>query len=314
MCEIGSQNGGDSICQYLHLDRFYFPAFWRLHGCPSPGGSLNLDTRYKKMRPLLSEFSYGYALTEELASGTLGSLIGAPIFPSLIQEGQVGGGYDLQLPIVGAPLFLQFKLSDRMVYRSAAEWHLFNTPYYRMHLRPARHSDQHALLQALESSGEEVYYVAPYFHTTEELNVHYSYRTVADNSVWFRPSDIGTLPDNDDHYLTFETSTAWAYFCSEEPRKLDTKRSKEGVRERLSEAYERRKDKLDQEFFRTLADEILEISRDSKESAIHFDTDRFRTQRRRNRKQEAQFAAFLSRSVLNAELIIVSERSQNVEE
>jgi hypothetical protein len=184
------------------------------------------------MRPLLSEFSYGYALTEELASGAFGTLVGAPIFPSLIQEGQPGGGYDLQLPLVGMPLFLQFKLSDRMVYRSAAEWKTFKKPYYRMHIRPARHSDQHQLLLDLENTGEEVYYVAPEFHTTEELNTHYAVSTVAANSVWFRPSDIGILPDNDDHYVAFEPANSTAYFCSRNPRKLETKRRVFGVAER----------------------------------------------------------------------------------
>src|SRR6266540_2285625 len=201
-------------------------------------------TDSKVMRPLLSEFSFGYALTEELASGAFGTLIGAPIFPSLIQEGQPGGGYDLQLPLVGAPLFLQFKLSDCMVYRSANEWHLFNRSYYRMHLRPARHSDQHALLCTLEASGEEVYYVAPYFHRTEELNTHYSNQTVAENSIWFRPSAIGALPDDDDHYIAFERQTPTVYFCSKEHRPLRAKLDIASVAERESEIFHARKKEL----------------------------------------------------------------------
>jgi hypothetical protein len=120
-----------------------------------------------RMRPLLSEFSYGYALTEELAGGALGGLTAAPIFPSLYQEGQVGGGYDLELPLMGAPLYVQFKLSDCMVYRSAAEWDDFGHSYYRMHLRPQRHSEQHQMLCDLEAAGNQVYYVAPYFHTAD---------------------------------------------------------------------------------------------------------------------------------------------------
>jgi hypothetical protein len=74
------------------------------------------------MRFLISEFSYGYALTEELANGSLGQLIAAHVFPSLIQEGRAGGGYDVQLPFRGRPLFLQFKLSDSMRTSRAREW------------------------------------------------------------------------------------------------------------------------------------------------------------------------------------------------
>ena len=259
------------------------------------------------MRPLLSEFSFGYALTEELASGAFGPLIAEPIFPSLIQEGQPGGGYDLQLPLVGAPLFLQFKLSDCMVSRSAAEWDIFNRSYYRMHLRPGRHSDQHALLRTLEASGEEVYYVAPYFHTTEELNTHYSNQAVAENSIWFRPSTIGALPDDDDHYIVFHRDNPTAYFCSKDHRPLDAKLDKASVAERQKKVFNARKKVLDKQFFTHIADEILHMSADSKEAAPQLLTERFSNNRRRTKKQEAQFAAFLSRSLLNAELFIIAD-------
>ena len=47
------------------------------------------------MRSQISEFSYGYALTEKLVNRT-GDLIGAaPLFPSLREEGKAGNGYDV---------------------------------------------------------------------------------------------------------------------------------------------------------------------------------------------------------------------------
>ena len=73
------------------------------------------------MKPNLSEFSYGYALTDELIHRHGLPLIAAPVFPSLYQEGQPGGGYDLLLERPGFPLFLQFKLADRMVKGTANE-------------------------------------------------------------------------------------------------------------------------------------------------------------------------------------------------
>jgi len=97
------------------------------------------------MKPLLSEFSYGYAITEELAAGSVPPLTAAPIFPSLIAEGALG--YDVELPFFGAPLFLQFKLSDKLVRHTAAEAREFGIPYFRFHLRSRRHSLQHDLLQ-----------------------------------------------------------------------------------------------------------------------------------------------------------------------
>lgn len=57
------------------------------------------------MKPDFSEFSYGYAVTEELASSLKARLVGSPIFPSLYEEGQSGGGYDVKFPTSGAALF-----------------------------------------------------------------------------------------------------------------------------------------------------------------------------------------------------------------
>lgn len=64
------------------------------------------------MKPDISEFSYGSAVTEALIFDHGTSITAAPIFPSLIAEGKQGGGYDLPLDRPGQPLFLQFKLSD----------------------------------------------------------------------------------------------------------------------------------------------------------------------------------------------------------
>jgi hypothetical protein len=60
-----------------------------------------------------TEFSYGFAITHELVLQNSGSVFAAPEFPSLIREGQVGGGYDVRLDF-GNWLFLQFKLSEYM--------------------------------------------------------------------------------------------------------------------------------------------------------------------------------------------------------
>lgn len=66
------------------------------------------------MKPNISEFSYGYALTDELVHASGITITGAPVFPSLYSEGQAGGGWDVRIDRPGVPLFLQFKLSDKM--------------------------------------------------------------------------------------------------------------------------------------------------------------------------------------------------------
>jgi hypothetical protein len=86
-----------------------------------------------------SEFSYGYCLTEDLVVGQNMPLTAAPVFPSLIEEGQTGVGYDVRFDRPGTPLFLQFKLVHQMVKANAKEAKQghFQPPFYRMHLAPA---------------------------------------------------------------------------------------------------------------------------------------------------------------------------------
>ena len=61
------------------------------------------------MNAQFSEFTYGFSLVSELAK-TL-ACTAVPIFPSLIEEGKMGGGYDAKLlSKKGTILNLQFKL------------------------------------------------------------------------------------------------------------------------------------------------------------------------------------------------------------
>lgn len=157
------------------------------------------------MRPAISEFSYGYAITDELIHWHGFPLTAAPVLPSLYVEGQPGGGYDLRLDRPGVPLFLQFKLSHCMKSGKAREARegVLITPYYRMHIPSRRHSRQHEMLLDLEAAGNEVYYSAPAFHEPNELNEAYLTHVVKARSVWIRPSWVGPLPDEDDHYVAF---------------------------------------------------------------------------------------------------------------
>ncbi|MFN5495695.1 MAG: hypothetical protein ACK5C3_03835 [bacterium] len=191
------------------------------------------------MHPEISEFSFGYALTESLVAATGRRIRAAPVFPSLIDEGRPGGGYDAQIPFAGYPLFLQFKLSHRMVRDSAAEVKagVLQKPFYRFHLRPARHSQQHQLLLDLEATGAAVFYAAPAFHKLSELDAAYIARKVVERSVFFRPSQIGSLPDDEDHHIAFKPNGP-AYFCSKAPRLI--RESRVGSEELLKELLESR--------------------------------------------------------------------------
>ena len=189
------------------------------------------------MKPDFSEFSYGYAATEELVAKHKASLIAAPLFPSLYDEGKAGGGYDVKIPIAGTPVFLQFKLSDQLERKNAKEHRdgLLGIPYFRMHIRSNKHSDQHNLLLMLEASGETFYYIAPEFHRPQELNDFYLRSLVVTNSAAFRPSAIGPMPDDDEHYVVFEKGSTVGYRCSDEPKEVAKLNLHKGLRKLLDE-------------------------------------------------------------------------------
>lgn len=211
------------------------------------------------MKPNISEFSYGFAITNELVQAPGMNVSAAPVFPSLIAEGQPGGGWDVRVEQPGVPLFLQFKLSDYMTRRNCREARdaNFNVPCYRMHIRrpPSR---QHEMLLDLEQTGADVYYVAPAFHEPEELNEAFMNRLVRSRSIWVRPSQIGPLPDDREHHVSFEQVGAWAFFS--EPRRLDGPREFEQVAAHLERALKSRGSNPLRLELATLAEKLMVIA------------------------------------------------------
>jgi hypothetical protein len=171
------------------------------------------------VNPEFSEFSYGFALTHEIVNRWQGSGITvAPTFPSLYQEGQIGGGYDVRWDVPGMPLLLQFKISQRMLRRSAGEWQHFGQPYYRFWIHARRHSDQHDLLVSLDDGTAEVYYAAPTIHEVADLNRAFFVGSVQQASIFFRPSDIGAFGDDDAHCMAFRPNMSYGMRFSEPKR------------------------------------------------------------------------------------------------
>lgn len=161
------------------------------------------------MRSLISEFSYGFALTHELVL-SLGSLVAAPIFPSLIEEGKAGGGYDVKLEAPGLPLFLQFKRSERLTRGTAREIKAgapLTLPYYRLALTARRDSDQHDMLIELDQAPNVVFYAAPMFHQKEEFDEAFLDGEVRARSFFVSPAAIDAFPDDGAHHLSFDGTT-----------------------------------------------------------------------------------------------------------
>jgi len=258
------------------------------------------------MRPDFSEFSYGYAVTEELVRSLRAAVAGAPIMPSLNDEGKKG--YDLKLPSKGKPVFLQFKLSDYLKKRSAREYQvdLLDVPYYRMHLRPTRHSDQHNLLLDLELAGEAVFYIAPEFHLPAELNDAYLRRAVISRSAAFRPSEIGALPDDDPHYLSFERGAPLAFRCSSDPIEVPKRSLKDGLLPVIEAADVQERD-LGTEGLRSISDRMLEVlgRSEEREPERKKPVDLEGVRRIAAERAPEQAIGYMARTFFDAELLVI---------
>ncbi|WP_407150456.1 hypothetical protein [Bradyrhizobium sp. ORS 86] len=170
-----------------------------------------------------SEFSFGYAFTENLIRSSSASPSSAPVFPNLVQEAQLG--YDVRIDLPAFPLFFQYKLPESMRRNSAAEISTHQladlvVPFFRMPLMRRDLSEQHQRLIELEQKFPgTVLYASPGMHNLGEFNVAYKNGRVHEKSIFFSPADIGPLPDDKNHVIAYQTEPPVAYFCSQ-PRSI----------------------------------------------------------------------------------------------
>ncbi|MCA9468576.1 MAG: hypothetical protein KC643_24485 [Nitrospira sp.] len=204
-----------------------------------------------------SEFSYAYAVTDNLINGgLLPGIKGAPIFPSLYAEGKKGGGYDVEIPKRGAPLFLQYKIPQIVTRTSKNTPAGFDPPYYRIHLRQGNHSSQHLNLYMHERSGRLVYYAAPNFHTTLDLNSGFDKKMVPKESIFVRPSLIGLL-DDAPHHVAYHPGSSIGWVFSE-PHQIEGSITRERFFRDIETAIDAAPLQIeDGEFFEGLATEIF---------------------------------------------------------
>jgi hypothetical protein len=201
-----------------------------------------------------TEFSFGYAFTENLIRGSATAPAGAPVFPNLVQEATLG--YDVRIDFPAVPLFLQYKLPELMTRASAFEIANSLCPgltleFFRIALMRRDVSDQHRHLIDWEGRFPgQVFYAAPCLHDCPAFNSAYNTASVACRSVLFSPAQIGPLPDDKVHTIAYKPGLSYGYFCSE-PRKIEAE-TFEGLTGRLSQKF---KDKNVRDF-RATAQEV----------------------------------------------------------
>ena len=207
------------------------------------------------MLPGFSEYSYGFAFTHEYISRHPG-LKAAPELPSLVKEGQAGGGWDLKLGYRGHPKFFQFKLSEFMKGSRSLHWEHFKTPHYRFRVTPQNQSDQHNLLKELANDYQDVNYVAPKFHTQQRFDELFRNSLVTTHSIWVPVGDLPHVHDGDRHYLTFTAAQREAFWQSE-PTRLEGGFAAEDHYARVNERRV-----IDEGFFRELRQNLFTRMRD----------------------------------------------------
>jgi hypothetical protein len=255
------------------------------------------------MKPEISEFSYGYALTSNLVDRYDLKSAGAPIFPSLYEEGKTGG-YDVELPKIA--WFVQFKLSDCLKRGNARHAALIGVPHFRFEIRPARYSAQHQLLLDLEADGKDVFYCSPAFHTMSELNDAFRTGAVAARTVFVAPSFIGPLADPDDHDVAFVVGPGGVWFCSE-PKEIRHETAEaifipSATRQRK---FQPRPHRYDQ-FFTDLGEELMQVY--EKSNARHRDIDTGSLRPVRPVIGPSRFAAYASQVLFGCQLFVTARQ------
>lgn len=258
------------------------------------------------MEPTLTEFSYGYCVTEEFANGMGPGLKAAPFFPSLHAEGKEGGGFDVR---IGSALFLQFKLTEELTRRSARETKLglLEPPFFRFWLHRRDRSRQHEMLIQLEEvTGNQVYYIAPCFAQLDKLDEAYTGAMVIQESALFSPAEIGPLPDDEYHSVAFRRDQGFGWFCSE-PREIRRHPQKKvlSIAKELPDQL-RTESLLD--WLEVLANKMEMIIRESTKALLIHGEVNSRPQGRR--PDPLQRVAYLARAHFGSELFLYAEPRQ----
>lgn len=174
------------------------------------------------MKAEFSEFSYGFAFTENLIRSN-SHMASAPAFLNNAQEFQQGCDLILKLDSrPWNPLFFQFKISDVMTNRRAREISEYHLPIHPRFFRMSLHknnsfSQQRALANLGKKFPHSVFYAAPRFHRYLDLNVNFRNGEVHNRSILFSPVDIENANisySSDNHSIAYKADWSYGWLCS----------------------------------------------------------------------------------------------------
>jgi hypothetical protein len=197
----------------------------------------------------ISEFTFGYAFLFEQTRRHWGTLVAAPLLPSLQQEADEG--WDARLPTVGTPFFYQFKLSDYLWAGNSKYIRdgTYSRPYYRIALHRRDRNRQHRLLRRLTLRHPHTYYVAPEFTGIAKFNA--SFRLIP-------VERCRDYTDADQHFITYQPGDP-AWIEHSEPLRHESSERGEGIESlyRTSEDQWRRIDlQYAQEWYSAMLEDV----------------------------------------------------------
>jgi len=165
------------------------------------------------MEAAFSELQYAYSCTRELENRLGSSCSCAPYFPTLIEEAKFG--FDVAIGSLYAPVFLQYKVADYMIRKSARNWKEFSSSFFRFSVYPATKSPQHNRLKSLSTVFPFVYYCSSAFVDYDQFDSFHTHGQIVDNSVFINLCTIPKNSGNAEHDIIFQTAP-WRYrWCSD---------------------------------------------------------------------------------------------------
>jgi hypothetical protein len=159
------------------------------------------DAGRSNMKPEFSEFSYGFALTYEIANALQPEIVATPLFPSPTTETREGPR--LSFVKEGWPLFVQFKLAHCLKTSRATQWDSYSAPFFRIGIQARTRSNQYSMLRTLSATEPEIYYAVPAFYRQIEFNQAFVSNQILNESKFVPLRELPDLEDDSEHFITF---------------------------------------------------------------------------------------------------------------
>lgn len=122
--------------------------------------------------------------------------------------------WDVHLPVKGTDYYYQFKLSDYLRRRNAAQIAdgTYNEPYFRFDIYRRHNSRQHNRLVVHSNDHPQTYYVAPEFQEVDEFNDAFLGRQMLSWSRLIPLRECAPITDDRPHCITYQRgSTDWKW-------------------------------------------------------------------------------------------------------